>query len=433
MHNGLDHELEILLLETIHSANSKAKKAQSISKSKYAIPILRALRNVDDEVYKKAKDSGDVFQSLQRLAHSQFEWQEPIDAHFIFQYYHIYNHELMADIVKESTGLTVLEIFANGIFFGSRFQEFFVLPRKSKSDMQTLSTESMNTFIELFCIELPKLRQEVRQILGIDDKILYVFNPMRYYPIISINDKIFCPIPRLLFWQVTNGLYYRLKKNGQFGNRFGKAFEDFILSLISRIEKKEIIRVIPEFEYFIGNKRKDSIDYIIEDSKENLFIECKTKRLTQASKFSFSFEEIENDFNKMVNFLEQAYESFNDYVNGHYDKYPYNNKLKSRILILTLENWYLQLNITIMEMLSKELENRLSKKNNFNIKIEDVPFYIHSSLEFQTNIQIINSIGLEEYFEMYENNTLPDFKKDFDVVNLFKDDFDNEILSKLKG
>jgi len=43
--------------------------------------------------------------------------------------------------------------------------------------------------------------------------------------------------------------------------------------------------VLPEAEYHVGNNRKDTIDWIIQQGEEAaLFIECKTMRLTWASK-----------------------------------------------------------------------------------------------------------------------------------------------------
>jgi hypothetical protein len=119
----------------------------------------------------------------------------------------------------------------------------------------------------------------------LDDSYVYRYSSLREFPLVELSfcgqDEIACPLPTLLFWRITNGLYYSLKDARGFPTAFGKSFQRYVGEVLTaRINRPEML-VLEEREYQVGRNRKDSVDWIVlEGESAALFLECKTKRLT---------------------------------------------------------------------------------------------------------------------------------------------------------
>ncbi|MFW6247025.1 MAG: hypothetical protein ACOC22_02520 [bacterium] len=427
LYNGLDHELDIILIEALKNADEISSQDKSLKNPNVLRKVLKDLRDLNNFITEKNRHKDDIFRSLLRLAHQQFPWQEKLNSHSLIPYYYIYNDPEVARIVEKVIGLNPFDIFIIGIYYTFRFQKQFFLPKKPVSDRNVVSTDKLRRFIQEFSIDLDSLREKVRESHFVDEKYLFMLNPLRANPIISYGENILSPMPIYIYWAITKGLYYRLCNHNSFGNYYGDSFQKFIGKLLERVINNNNLKVFSESEYYVGKERKDSVDWIIKDNDEILFIECKTKRMTRLAKFSIEPEELERDLNKMSEFLKQTYKTYMDYEKNLYPKLKFDSDLKCRILILTLENWFIDIDETDYKKLDEQIKHHLPSS-----VLGRTPYYVQSMPYFINDIQIINKVGLKKYFDLFVSNELQAYKKNFEFKDLFIEDFDEKLLKPLK-
>jgi len=73
------------------------------------------------------------------------------------------------------------------------------------------------------------------------------------------------PGPTLLFWRITTGLYYSLKEQAGFPTAFGDSFQAYAGEVLQRRIVNPAMQVLGEAEYHVGQNRKDSIDWIVQE------------------------------------------------------------------------------------------------------------------------------------------------------------------------
>jgi len=431
MHNGLEFELEFILKTALIEAGNSKKKDWSLKKSKYLKSILKELRNFSNELDKNSKGDN-VLYAFNRIAHHQFFWQEKINFYSLFRYYFLYNNPKMENIIKEKIGLTPFEIFIIGMILTFQFRDRFKLLCPIESHIPEISDDNIKKFIDTFSIALPELQEEIKKNFDSSEKIFFSFNPLIAKPIIKYSDSIIAPLPSFIYWQITKGLYYSVVDCVGFDNAFGKSFEDFTGTLMKRSINKKNFKIIPEHAYKSGKDRKDSVDWLLKDDSGLIFIECKTKRLTMHSKFSYELNDMETDVNKMVSFISQAYKTYVDYKSNLYETIKYDSKISHKIIILTLEEWYFGINPLITERVKESVKVKLENQKIDISLLEEVPYYIMSAHQYEIEIQAINNLGIEKYFEEFDSNKIQDSKDKMEFVNVFAEDFDREFFSKLK-
>ena len=128
---------------------------------------------------------------------------------------------------------------------------------------------------------------------------LYERNPLLEYPIIRLwnpsnqnnpkDDKFIAPIPNLLIYRLTTGLYYQLynmnegEKN-KFSQEFGKLFESYTGVLLRWYKLPDKILSADEIKMHIPGYKKKNIkipDWMIFCEEGVILIECKATRYSQ--------------------------------------------------------------------------------------------------------------------------------------------------------
>ena len=126
-------------------------------------------------------------------------------------------------------------------------------------------------------------------------------------------ETIVCPLPTLLFWRMTDGVYYEIYSHTNFGAYYGSAFEAYVGSVIAKSQHDHRFTVYPEEKYTIGKHEKRTVDWIIDDESATAFIECKTKRLRLAAKAELSSEEeLDKELEIAAGFVAQVYRTIHD-------------------------------------------------------------------------------------------------------------------------
>ena len=279
------------------------------------------------------------------------------------------------------------------------YQKSFVT--NLKSGIPKLSNKKIDTFIQFFSKDILDLKEMLLQEREFNENFLYHFSSLTKYPLIKIKtencERLVCPIPRLLFNRITNGIYYEICDEKIFGNAYGKSFQKYIGKVIKKsLLPSENFKVISEDEYYDGKKRKDTIDWIILDNKASLFTECKTKRIKFSSKIVLNdLDKLEEELVKMAEFISKVYRSIGDYYLNKYPNLKVDVNRKLYPIILTLEDWFLFGN-KIIDKLNKIVLDKL-KKDSLENYLRKIPYTICSADEFETMIQIISIVGIDNF------------------------------------
>ena len=269
----------------------------------------------DPEFEGKSHHNNDEFASLfLRKIGSQVRWNIPIHNMWGRTLY-IYGEliaksdtpDLIRDIVaskfEEKFDLSIFDFIKLGFIVncgsqqtGYMNREYFDLLRRQK--MPIPEDKTIMTFLRLISINPLTFRKICANNDGLKDHFkTYEFNPLFNYPLIRLHynddrkeakhDEFIAPIPRLMTYRFTTGLYYQLfnefGKNA-FSDSFGIHFEHYVEDLLQWYHLSG--RVIPEktLRNLRLSKKGQHIkipDWVIFCEEGVILLECKATKYSQ--------------------------------------------------------------------------------------------------------------------------------------------------------
>lgn len=121
----------------------------------------------------------------------------------------------------------------------------------------------------------------------------YKFNPLFLFPIIRPwknshmgklkNDRFIAPIPELIIYRFTTGLYYQLFKDFKlkFTQAFGKLFELYVGKILEWYKLPGVILSESDISLSLPKYKGKKPDWIILCAEGIIFIECKATKYSQ--------------------------------------------------------------------------------------------------------------------------------------------------------
>lgn len=393
--------LEFLSTEFImHCQNIRTKK--SIWKREEFNKIGKYVSNelyINIENFNNSQT--DNLLDFNRKIHKQVKGQQSFDRETILRYYKIYSDENLNLIIQKKLGLNTYQLFLLVfIFFHWTSKHFksllpFAIPNFSK--------ESIALFLSNFSMNIDDARDELKNYQEINQNLFYTYNPILARPILTRDNYFFCPYPLSIYWIISEGLYYQIVNEKGFSDAFGPSFERYIGEVLYKCCVNNI-EIFPETTY--GKPEKRTTDWLLVDSKSVMFLECKTKRpsLNSKTKIDPNFPRgIIEDLKILAKEIRKIYSSFLDFKNGKYKQPKFDSIKNIYLTIVTLEDWFIYLNPLISEKLNELLEQSFNEKEMDVNLIKQHPYTIFSSKDFEREIQVINSIGIAEYFQLSHN------------------------------
>ena len=433
IHYGIpEFELELLLKEVIQNCDLIAKPKNTFKSIGHLSKTINYIRHTlveeHDNIY---KTSDNILLEFNRMAHLQFKWQFGWSVNEILRYYKIYSTESMSKLLQNVFHFNTFQLFLLGFSFFKHTAESYKTVLPFHSSAKVFTDDMIGEFFNHFSISLDDLKDELRENRQINENFFYSYNPLVARPIIIHNNHFICPIPKLMFWQITNGLYYSLINQEGFENAFGGSFESYVGEVISNINNRNKFEVHPEQTY--GKEHNKTSDWIVQEKDAILFIECKTKRMTLNAKTNFDIKAgLESDLKKMAKFIVQIYKTYMDYKDNKYPGIPYDDTKLFQPLVVTLEEWYLYLNPKLLDILNSFVLDEFTNNELDQALIKDFPYYIMSADKFEREFQLIEQIGIMEYFMKLPSNCLQDVRKGFVFKELFSGEFQKIFLDPLK-
>lgn len=353
-----------------------------------------------------AIDAGNLTQrASHRLIHQQARWQNARDEARLFRAYHVYSDPELAPLFEQVTGLSVTSMYLQALAIGGAAQKQSGTNASQDYSAFDVTNAERDAFFRISGTTITKLRNAVKSYQHYDERWEFTFNPMEATPLINTDYRqphlFWCPLPGLLLRRVTEGLFYDLiqGKNQlgiEFGNEYGHAFERYVGRILHEVLDSKRFLISGEQPYEVDGQTRHGVDWIVSDATANLFIECKTRRLSQEAKETGEGETLDKSLDEMAKDIVKFYMNIDDALKGVTKWVP--NGLPSYPIIVTYEDWYM-LYPTIFDRLVDFVEKRLRAKQLPVTWTETMPLFFTSIAEFEMAGQDINRLGVGRFCE----------------------------------
>jgi hypothetical protein len=429
----LPWELETLAREVIVCAGKNNYPRYSFKEQRDLSRGVDHLKHIENAISTKFVNPSNIRQEISvRLAHRQFKYQaDSPNTDSLVRYARIFNSPDVAAIIKNKIGLTPTQIATiGGALFGNTLTYFQTLYNPTEFSLPDVTWEDYELFVNKFGITLDDLKAKLldNNERKLDDTFLYAYHSLINWPLIKGTNSdglefVSSPLPVLLYWRISSGLYYDVYDERGFDNAFGKAFENFVGDVSMAIIANAQIVVYPEEENYAGSPHR--IDWVVDQNTCGLLVECKTKRLTLGAKVTLlNADELFEQLQILGDAVCQSYESYIAYKEGQYHSpnYLFNSSKKYYLAITTLERWYLM--GEQIEMLDEIVLQKLIDKNiDFSLMTE-VPYIVAPITDFEYLIHFAKTHSFEDIIQPYIDGVS---SEGWELVSYFNENFRSEI------
>jgi hypothetical protein len=393
--------LELMAREIIRYAEKESRRGRTLRHWRNVAKIANALRDLEGDIYAQLVGGARIHLELMRIAHRQIVWQQHrINWKPIIRYFKLFNTPEIQHCAQRATGLSLKQIYLIGLTYLGIFLEQSKIERRPDIQIPGLTQEHIDRFLAFTSLGQRQLAVRLRSEHALDEGFFYRYSSLREFPLVQIShqgrDEVLCPIPTLLFWRITTGLYYTLKDMPGFPNAFGGSFQRYVGEVLHQRITNPRMTVLSDVEYHDRRHRKDTVDWIIQQGDESaLFIECKAMRLTWASKAGVAdLSALENDIRKLASAVVQVYKTIRDYRAGLYPNLHFVAARQIYPVVVTLEDWY---------FFGREMPFRLDEAIRTEIEmtglpaawLEEMPYCVMSVDEFEKAAGVLNSVGIQ--------------------------------------
>jgi len=300
---------KIALLAMIALQNYKYAHGKTPSDREFIALVnnVSTIHNPVDDI-KPSDPKEALFSLMIRLAYQQFPFQEGIHnvlpRHLLLYLYSKVKApalELDSEAYKHF-GLHIQEYLTIGLGFyavsleHSTFSRSFVEKTTVEGMKKYLTPEKVDRFLDRTSADYDTFRDMcMQEIENYPEGGTYRFNPLFDRPIIIRKDRRFCiPVPMLVPYAVTKGLYYDFlelfssKTGNPFAEWFGYAFEHYGGILLKQAFGKQY--VFPEPVY--GKESKRGPDWTVIQRNSAIVLEFRSGRLNKKSKVYGDYSDI---------------------------------------------------------------------------------------------------------------------------------------------
>jgi hypothetical protein len=403
--------------------------------------IMNAIKELENSIYRRYGSAKNVLIEMNRIAHRQFTWQVDYPNLSSFaRYLVLFDTAEIDQISRDRTGVPVRAIFQYGLMLYGGFMESreVIIPPQGPGVDQDLFEKFLG-FTARTRIELSEL---LRSEQTFNSSYAYAYNSLHAYPLIKTRrdqtELLWCPLPTLLFWRMTKGLYYSLMEDPRFGDHLGRSFQNYVGESIVRAIRPPDDKLLREVRYGAKAVARDSVDWILLGERCALFIECKAKRLSWKAKQSLDdITSLLDDVRNLASAVVQTYRNFVDYRDNKYPHLPFDSERDVLLLIVTLENWFI-LGPRLRALLHAAVVEKLTEAHLSPSLLDQIPFSIVPISELESGMEISREVGLQEFWwgklthpEMFEwdwrSYILTEYAS-FEITNLFERELDELTL-----
>jgi hypothetical protein len=379
-------------------------KGATLRSWKTLAATLDSVNKLEGEIYGVYGSPDNVLVELIRIAHRTFHWQaEGPSRGSIVRYYKVFDTPEISAIFVQRYGVTVYEVMACGAALLGHFAQSPFIRLPLTSEIAELPVEKFMSVMAFIADDLAPMRAKLKSEQQYNESFAYSYNSLRARPIINVGsdagEVAVCPIPTLLFWRFTSGLYYDLIAVPSFANLFGSSYQAYVGSVLREASPSHTI--YGECLYSVGGKQKRTVDWILADASEEaaLFIECKVKRTRWETKQSLSdISALEEDIGHLAAAVVQIYKTIRDCLAGCYPNYKPAPDAKIYPCIITLENWHMHGPI-MYGMFSKLVSEKMEQEGIPAEYLTAMPYSVWPVDDFEVGLQIMDNVPIATFMD----------------------------------
>lgn len=360
--------------------------------------LVNMLRRVDNEMAKANNSPDSAYDSLSPTGQLQFPWQRPRELNALMRYFKVFSAPEVEALLVRQTGVSTREWFRVGFAIAGHMRKHSgISSRQDYSPIEVSLDRSQAVFRKL-SVSIEELKERVSQAARYDETFMYTWNPLAATPLVSLSTAhphlLHCPIPHFVLQRVSQGLYYEISAAEGFNNPFGASFQAYVGEVLGATFSSSRFTVYEEREYKVGRARKDGVDWILTDEQANMFIECKSKRMTQEAKSAVDPNLIGQQVDFLAKSVVQLYKNIADALAGH-THWPKNDRPIYPVVV-TLEDWYLF--GTAADLLREGVERKMREANLDLAWLDSMPYSVASCQDFEDVSPSIAELGIQGFF-----------------------------------
>lgn len=387
--------LELLAREIILNAPDAGPRAMT-TWNEYAA-LANLVRDIENETWGRAPDGPSLIEyEMVRIAHRQFPWQLRPNTRLIASYFKLYSNPRLAELMMAAFGMTAPEYFQIAMSLSGHFLDQPLMRIPVRNDVNAVPQAMVDQLVGRMSLSLGELRDRIRQAQTYNINWPYLFDPLRTWPMIDIGGgRLFCPMPTLLLWRMTEGVYFDLVPHRQlFDRNFGLAFQDLVGEVITAADQDRRLQLFPEERYGTRKRPRDTADWIIQDVTASIFLECKASRLKAQAKVDINdTATIDGEVDRLAGFVVQLYDTMSDALNGAYAQWKPDGR-SVYPLVVTLDEW-LPSGRSLIHRLEDKVREGLQERNIPLTLLEEHPFTLCSLYEFEAAARAFAFVGVE--------------------------------------
>jgi hypothetical protein len=269
--------------------------------------------------------------------------------------------------------------------------------------MDGITIEDIDKFITIFSTSDSVLQSKIEEYEEVDSTYDMRMNPLMYWPLVKLNNYLYCPSTFFLLERLTFGLKQDFNSQEGITKKLGKALEDYVLEYLRKVDTCGKVQVYGEEEITIRKNTAKTIDVSVIDKDMHLFIEVKhrdwvTKYVRENNE---GYKELVGN---ITDVLVQAYKSLDLYRSNLYPFVSYRPDIPKILFVVGQSDIYV-LPPRIKTLVDENLKTRL-KSNNIDTSIlEEIPYALCNISIWEYISQLIAQEGLNKAITTYVNKT----------------------------
>lgn len=363
---------------------------------------VNKLKVLEEKVFGLHHEGSDMLVELHRIAHRQFVWTSYGPSRLLFlRYAKIYGHPGLKPLVERRFGLSVPDFYISGLALFSFYVKNTALKYPPQiREIPSLTVEMLDRVVEAFSLSLDDLRRDLLKEQRFSENFAYGYSPLRAYPLVRMawldgTPHLVCPMPLLLMWALTQGVYYRLVGEPGVAQALGDAFQSYVGEVLAVSRGGAVpCDVIPETEYTTGKGHQRTVDWLVTEPGAALFVECKAKRLRHEAKENIaSLEEVHAELDGLAKAVVQVYKSIDQYERGLYPTLPPDRERRIYPLVVTMEEWYV-MGGRMAGYLRDKVEEGLLRAGLAPERVAESPYTVCSVGELEMLVPVLRSVSI---------------------------------------
>lgn len=337
--------INLLLIYPKQEASLGPEKILNCKEFGALCQVVNTLRSLENSESAVSLHNNNILLELHRIGQRQFGWQRGYaTTERLFRFVYVYGQGECAKYFETKHGLSIQQfIEASFILFAQLSTTPWSHPPHTKEI--EFDQNLINKSLSILSYPLNEIREKARNLYELQSKnnkrIAYLPSILRQFPIISSrkNETIISPLPELIIYRSTIGLYYDIRQGPQqllaeSNDRFEQYTKEIIQKFYPRFE------VLPSRKYRIKKSREvDTPDVLIKDADEiKVVIECKGTKLTFDAQFAEQpAQTAEKAYKQIAKGVTQIWKFFSHVRQGIFTEFPVSANASG--VLLTMDSW----------------------------------------------------------------------------------------------